>query len=161
MSEHLAVPGVQIDRIQALDHVRSAQRCSLEALIAPPARNLSMVSRKQHIRYATSAPQRRFGVHRVLQQAIFVGLLDKGVCVADDAGNQPRDGLNHDQGRDLPATQDVVTNRDDSHRHHRLSLLDDSLIDALVATAGERQPGLDRQLVGHCLGEPHTTWPRD
>src|SRR5674476_918046 len=75
LGEHLAVPGVQVGWIQPQDHVRSAQCGTPQALIPSPTRDLSVVARQQDLGYAVSAPQRRLGEHRVLQQAILVGLL--------------------------------------------------------------------------------------
>src|SRR5665647_1085104 len=75
LGQHLAVPSVQVGWVQPLDHVRSAQRGTPQALIPSPASDLSVVPRQQDFGYAVSAPQRRLGEHRVLQQAILVGLL--------------------------------------------------------------------------------------
>jgi hypothetical protein len=64
------------------------------------------------------------------------------LLLADHTGDQPRDGLDHHQGRDLSPGQHVVTDR------HLLGgqTLDDALVHPFVATADQGQVLLPREL---------------
>ena len=53
------------------------------------------------------------GVDRVLEQAVLVRLLHERLGVADDAGDQARDRLDHGQDGHLPPVEHVVAQRDD------------------------------------------------
>ena len=64
--------------------------------------------------------------------------------VADDAGQQPGDRLDHHQDGGLPAGQHVVADGDLGHRAGVGGPVGHPLVDALVAAAGEDQPGLGR-----------------
>ena len=106
----------------------------------------AVVAGEQHRRHvarrAGVVPGGRAGVDGVLEQAVLVRLLDERLGVADHTGQQAPDGLDHGEHGHLAAVEDVVTERDDRHRHPGCGVLVDALVDALVAAAGERQPRL-------------------
>ena len=117
---------------------RAAVRCSA---VSRRQRAISrVVARQQHLGDLEPAPRRRLRVHRVLQQpGRAVRLLDEGLGVADDAGQQPADGLDDDEGRDLAAVQHVVADGELGHRDVRpvRVVRGDPRVDALVPAAGE------------------------
>ena len=82
-----------------------------------------------------------------------MGLLDQRLGVAHEAREQPDDRLGDREGGDLAAVEDVVAERDLAHRAERGGVLDDPLVDALVAAAREDQVLVRAQLVGELLGE--------
>lgn len=76
-----------------------------------------------------------------------------GLGVAEDAGEQPGDGLDHDEDGGLAAGQDVVADGELADVVVVAVLLDDAAVDALVAGGGEDQPRLLGELDGDLLGE--------
>ena len=73
--------------------------------------------------------------------------------VAEHAGQQPGDRLGDDQHGHLAPGQHVVAERDLLDRHPRGRVLGHPRVDALVAPAGEHQPGLGGEPRGGGLGE--------
>ena len=88
-------------------------------------------------------------------------LLDERLGVADDAGQQARDGLDDGQHGHLSPVEDVVPERHERHGHALRGILHDPLVDALVTAARERQPRLGGEVARHGLGERHTGWGGD
>ncbi len=70
-----------------------------------------------------------------------------GRCVVDDPWQQPQDGIDDDQRRDLPARQDVVADGqlEVDHRAH-------AVVDAFVARADKHEVLRRRQLDGTAPG---------
>ncbi len=83
-----------------------------------------------------------------------MGFLDKGLRIADNAGQEPHDGLGHGQDRHFAAVKDVVPQAHGPDSEVVFRPLDDPLVDALVPAAGENQLFFLRELVRQRLGEP-------
>ena len=79
--------------------------------------------------------------------------LDEALGVADDAGDEPRDGLDHRHGGDLSPVEHVVAEAHRAHPAARGVVVDDALVDALVASAGEDEVRLLGELAREGLGE--------
>src|SRR4029453_11513208 len=102
----------------------------LEGGPATPAFDLGVIAREQRLGDPHPAELRRARVVRVVQDPVFAErILLVGRPAADDAGPQPPHRLEYAQGRDLPACDDVVADRDLLGREP----LHDTLLDALVA----------------------------
>src|SRR3954454_5711120 len=153
LREHLAVARVQARRVEAVDHVGPAQGRAPQPLVASPPGDPAVVAREQHLRDAAPTPERGLGEDRVLQQAVLVRLLDQRAGVAENSGDEPRHGLDHGQHGHLSPVEHVVAEGDDADRHPLPRLVVHPLVDALVPAAGEREPGLRRELACHRLGE--------
>src|SRR4051812_17975086 len=115
--EDLTVARVEARRVEPGDHVRPAQGRTPEPLVASPPGDPAVVAREQHLRDPPPAPQGRLGEDGVLQQAVLVRLLHQRAGVADHAGNEPCDGLDHGEDGHLAPVEHVVTQRDDADRH--------------------------------------------
>lgn len=76
-----------------------------------------------------------------------------GLGVAEDSGQQPRDGLRDDECGGLSAGEHVVADGDLVDRHPGRVLVDDAAVDALVARGREDQPRALGELDGELLGE--------
>ena len=133
--------------------VRAALGGALDPLLVTPLRDRLVVAAEQHVGHGAPVPLGGLGVDGVLEQAVLVGLLDEGLGVADDTGQQASDRLDHREDRDLSAVEDVVAEREDPHGHPLAGPLVDPLVDAFVATAGEREPRLVGELAGDLLRE--------
>lgn len=98
------------------------------------------------------------GVDGVLQQACdSVGLLDQGLGVAQDPGQEPGDGLDHDNGGDLSPVEHVVADAQLAHLDAAGGVvLGHARVDALVTAAGEDQAVGSGQVLGGALGEDLT-----
>ena len=83
-----------------------------------------------------------------------MGFLHQGLGVADNAGQQPHDGLHHGQDGHFAAVEDVVPQAHGPDGEVLFRPLDDPLVDALVPAAGENQLVFLGKLVGQRLGEP-------
>ena len=109
-----------------------------------------------------AAPGGRLGVDGRLEQARRrADSSTQRVGVAEHAGQQPGDGLDDHQHRDLAAGEHVVAEGDLGHPARRRGLVEHPLVDALVAAAGEDQPRLGGQLVRERLGERRAARRRD
>src|SRR5699024_12831710 len=87
-------------------------------------------------------PTRRYSdldrpFHEVFYATGGEGVLDMGLLVAQDTGQQTGDRLDHDQGRRLPSVEDVVADTELLHRHVFYGFLRDPGVDALVASTAE------------------------
>jgi len=96
-----------------------------------------MVAAQQHLGHREIAPHGRLGVAGVLEQAVLVALLGQALRVADHARNQAPDRLDHRHRRHLPAVEHVVADAELANLRALRVVLDDALVDSLVATAGE------------------------
>ena len=76
----------------------------------------AVVAGEQHLRHVVAPPGGGLGVDGVLEQAVLVRLLDERLRVADDPGQQPPDGLDHRQHRDL--APDRLAHRAGQRRRH-------------------------------------------
>ena len=96
-----------------------------------------MVAAQQHVGHVHAAVARGPGVLRVLQQARLRGerLVDGAHLVTKGPGEQPHDGVNDGEGRELAPGEDVVAKREDVVGEGV-----DALVHPLVATADEQQP---------------------
>ncbi|GAA3217204.1 hypothetical protein GCM10020256_20050 [Streptomyces thermocoprophilus] len=81
------------------------------------------------------------------------GVVAVGLGVAEDAGQQPGDGLGDDEDGRLAAGEDIVADGHLVHGHTGGVLVDDAAVDALVAGGREDQPGPFGELDGEVLGE--------
>ena len=123
---------------------RSGRRSAraLQRLLAPPRRHLGVVPAQQHRRerrapassaaWCSSAPP----AGRVLR-GVRIILVRNGI--AEHLGQQPDDRLDHDDGGRLPTGQHVVADRHLLDPHPARRVVDDALVDALVAPAREHQ----------------------
>ena len=82
-----------------------------------------------------------------------MGLLDEARRVAHDAGDEARDRLDHCHHRDLSPVEDVVAETEQPHVADRRGVVEDPLVDALVAAASEDDPLPTAQLTRRRLGE--------
>ena len=130
-----------------------ARRCGARPARAASAAIRAVVAGEQHVGDVAALPGRGLGVDGVLEQAVGVRLLDQRLGVAHEAGQQPHDRLGDRQRGHLAAVEDVVAERDLAHRADRGGVLDDPLVDALVAAAREDEVLVAAQLVGDRLGE--------
>src|SRR5829696_6463506 len=101
---------------------------------------------------APAAVLRRAGVVRVLRVAAergAEGLLDRGLRVAERAGELAQDRVAHDHGGQLAAGEHVAPDRDGVAGE----MLDDALVEALVAAAQQCDGRLGGQLVDEAVVE--------
>src|SRR5271165_1945743 len=122
------------------------RRRALAALLAPPALDLRVMAREQHLRHLPAPELGRARVVRVLRVALqsrAEGLLGRRALIAQGAGKLAHDGVADDHRGRLAAAEDIAADRDDVGGE----VLDDPLVEALVAAAQERQLGLAGQLV--------------
>ncbi|MNR66062.1 hypothetical protein D3C85_1893690 [compost metagenome] len=68
-----------------------------------------------------------------------MGLLYQGLGVANHTGKEAANGLDHGQHGHFSAVEDVVTETYGPDREVFLRPIDDALVDAFVASAGEDQ----------------------
>mgnify|MGYP001352199202 CR=1 FL=1 len=80
---------------------RRAPARPLELLLVPPLGDGTVVAAQEHGGHGVPAPESGLRVAGVLEQAVRERLVDRGVGVAHDAGEQPRDGLDHHLPRSL------------------------------------------------------------
>ena len=150
-----AVGGVQGGGVQGRDHVRTAPRGAGQGLVPPGTGNTAVVPRQQDRVHGQVPPGGGPGVDLVLQQpGSAVGLLDHGVRVAQDPGQEPGHGLDHHQGGRLPAVEDVVADRELTHLHAPGAVvLGDAGVNALIASAGQDQVLGTGQVLDDPLGQ--------
>src|SRR5215210_1007604 len=121
-------------------------------LLQPPAPDVLMMAREQDLGHRPTAPLRRARVVRVLRRALQCGaegLLQRGVGVAERPRELAQHGVADHHRRELAAREDVAADRD----LVRAEVVDDPLVEALVAAAQEGHPRLGRQLGGERVVE--------
>src|ERR1700733_13961548 len=145
---------------EALHQVRAVLRGPLQRPVTTPSRDRRVIAGQQHGRDFLAPPDPRPRVGRSLDQArhgpavaAAERVVGRGPGVAEHPGQQPPDGLGHDQHRGLAAGQDVVADADLVHVHPGPGLGHDPGVDALIPAAGEDQPGLGGVLRGQGLAE--------
>ena len=98
-----AVVLVERGGVAALDQIGAVRRGAAERLVPAPAGDLAVVAAEQHLRDAAAAPLGGLGVDGPLQQvghrAGGEGVVLVRLGVAEHAGQQPGDGLDHHQHR--------------------------------------------------------------
>src|SRR5687768_10750495 len=102
------------------------------ALLQPPPPDVLMIAREQDLGHVPVAPARRAGVMGVLRRALergTEGLLERGLRVAERAGELAEHGVADDHRRQLAARQHVAPDGD----LVRAEVVDDPLVEALVA----------------------------
>ena len=112
------------------------------AWAAPPAGDPGVVARAQHLGHGPAPELGRPRVLRVLEPPVGERLLGRRRLVAHDARHQPRHRLDHDERRGLAAGEDEVADR----QLAVAEMVGDPLVDALVATADQREPVARREL---------------
>src|SRR5438093_7096212 len=120
------------------------------ASLAPPGRDPLVMSGEQHLGRAPAPIVRRARVVRILGMPLeghAEGLLGRRALVAESAGELARDGIADHHRRQLAAAEHVASDRD----HVARKMLEDALVEPLVAAAEERQRGLCRQLLDKLL----------
>src|SRR3954452_18385398 len=125
---------------------RRADDAALLAAHAPPGGDLLVVAGEQHAGDLPAAVVRRPGVVRVLgvaAQRLAEGLLQRGLGVAERAGQLAQHGVHDDHRGQLAAGE----NEAPDGAGVRGEVLDDALVEALVAPAQQRDGRLARQLV--------------
>src|SRR5690606_29427654 len=96
---------ILLDRGQ---QIRSHAPGALDLAFASPGGDRGVVARQQYLGRLEPAPHGRLGVARVLEQAVFVALLDEALRIADDPRHEPAGGLDHRHRGDLAAVEHVV-----------------------------------------------------
>ena len=61
-------------RLKCCKQIRTVAPCAHERHLSPPTRNIGMMPGKQHLRHMLSAPLRRMGILRILQQTVPVAI---------------------------------------------------------------------------------------
>ena len=115
-------------------------------LLTPPLTNALMMAGEQDLGHRPAAPLRGARVVRVLRRALerlAEGLLQRGVGVAERARKLAQHGVEHDHRGELAAGQHVATDRD----LVAAEVVDDPLVEALVAAAQKRQRRLGADIV--------------
>jgi hypothetical protein len=110
-----------------------------QARVAPPALNVFMVARGEHRRHRLRAPDFGSGVVRTIEQTVQCGVetvLDMALGVPQHLGLHTGDGVQKNHGRQFAARQ---------HKVPQADLLvyvgiDESLVQALVATTDQNRP---------------------
>ena len=105
----------------------------LQRLAAPPFVDLLVVPREQDLGDRHPPEFAGPGVVGIIQPPLDERVVADRGFLADDAGDEPRHGVDHDHGRDLPAGQDVVADRD----LVRGQVLGHPLVHALVPAADQ------------------------
>src|SRR5215210_5835376 len=116
-------------------------------LLQPPAPDVLMMAREQDLGHRPAAPLRGARVVRVLRRAFqrrAEGLLQRGVGVAERPRQLAQDGVADDHRSELAAREHVAADRD----LVRAEVVDDPLVEALVAPAQQGHPRLGRELGG-------------
>ena len=101
---------------------------------------MAVVTTHEHLGDVPATPGDWTGVHRVLQQTLLilrVGLLTQRLRIADDAGNQTNDCLGHGERSHLSPIEDVVTQTELMNAPVLAGIVDDTMVDALVASTAE------------------------
>src|SRR4051794_24655747 len=114
----------------------------------PPCPDLLVMTGEQDLRHLPAAVVRRPRVVRVLgvaAQRAAERLLERRLAVAQRAGELAQDRVHDDHRRQLAAAQDVPPDRHGVRRE----VLDDPLVEPLVAAAQQR----DRRLLGQLVDE--------
>src|SRR5690606_25307894 len=136
-----------------IEEVGAALAGALEGLLAAPLGDLAVVAAQQHVGNREAAPLRGLRVDGVLEHAELVRLLDEALGVADDARDEPSDGLDHRHRGDLAAVQHVVADAHEAHAAAGRVVVDDALVDALVPPAREDELLLACELARRGLRE--------
>ena len=138
-SQERAVLTIQAGGVQGPDHVGSALDGAGEGLVPSESGDTAVVTGEQGGVDLVVSPPGGAGVDGVLQQAgDSVGLLDQGLGVAQHPGQEPGDGLDHDNGGDLSPVEHVVADAQLAHLDAAGGVvLGHARVDALVAAAGE------------------------
>ena len=111
-----------------LHHIRPTASGCLQGRFAAPGFDGGVVPGKEHVGHFPAAIGFRAGIVRVIERSGNKRVLDGGLAVAQNAGNEAYDGIGYDEGRKHPAREDVVADRD--FVIHKM--VGDTLIDALV-----------------------------
>src|SRR5271166_2200589 len=109
----------------------------LATALAAPFIDSLMMPREQHLRHPPAAVDGRTRVLRVLRIALECraeGLLDGRVLVSQRAGELAKHRVAHHHRSELSPRQDEASDRD----HIGAEVLDDALVEALVAPAQQR-----------------------
>src|SRR3954447_24208233 len=116
------------------------------ALLEAPLAHVFVMAREQHLRDLPAAPLRRPGVVRVLRAALErggEGLLGRRLVLAEYARQLAQDRVADDHRGELSARQHVAADR----QLLGGEVLDDPLVEALVAAAQQGECGLGGELV--------------
>jgi hypothetical protein len=119
---------------------------SLAAAFAPPFSDPGVMAGEQYLRHTPAAVLGRSRVVGVLGlsfELLAERLLDGGALVAEGTRQLAHDGVADDHRRGLTARQDVAADRNDV----AAEVLEDALVEALVATTQQRQGRLGGELV--------------
>src|SRR5829696_7527080 len=133
------------------------RRVPFPAAVAPPLTHTGVVTGDQHVGNAVSAPLGRARVVRVLGGALerrAERLLDCALTVTERPWELAQNRVADHHRRELATRQHVRPDRD----HVRGEVLVHALVEALVAAAEEREPGLCGELGGERVVE--ATAPR-
>ena len=81
-------------------------------------------------------------------------LLGQARRISHHSRDQAPDGLDHRHRSHLTAVQDIVAEADLPHRRPLAGILNDPLVDSLIAAASEHEVFLPGQFASDCLAEP-------
>ncbi len=131
-----------------LGKIRAYLLGSSEGLFPAPAVNRAVVAAEEDVRHGNVAKYGGAGVLRVLQKAGSMGLVASRLGVYD-AGDEAGDSINYHHRRDLAAAEDVVAYGELARRE----MLADSVVNAFIATADEREARQVSKFLGYALAE--------
>ena len=136
-----------------LQQLRADLARALQGLLPAPGLHLGVVAGGEHRRRLKPAPHARLGVARALEQTVGEAVVLVAFGVAQHARDQTRDRFRNDQDGNLAANEHIVADGDLAHAVALLRILEDALVDALVAPAGEHDVLLARPRLRVLLGE--------
>src|SRR4051812_49342168 len=143
---------------RSAEQVRPVLLGAPQRLLPAPPLDRRVVAGDEHAGHVQTTPARRARVGGRLEKAAAVravgkGLLDHRRRIAHEAWQQPSDGLDDDECRDLPTGEHVVAERDLVHPHPAPGVLGHPRIDALVTSAGDDEMAVLRPRLRVRLGE--------
>ena len=117
-----------------------------------------MIAAEEHRRYGETPPFGGLRVARILEKSVGMALFREACRVADHPGNEATDRLDHRHRGDLTAIEHIVTDAHELHAGAARGVVDDALIDSLIAPASKNQLLLHGQLQRHGLRENLARW---
>src|SRR5262245_2187489 len=105
-------PAVLGGQLRPTQEVGAPLECAAQRLVAPIARDLPVVSRKEHVRHPVSSEVRGPGVVGAVEETGMEGIALGGVEVAQNTRKEPRHGVEDAQGRGLTPAQHEISNRE-------------------------------------------------
>src|SRR5690606_3186867 len=118
-----------------------------------PFRDPGVVAAERNPSNCALTPVGGLLVRRVLQDPVFVRLLHQARVIPDYSVYQPSDRFDHRHRSDLAAVEHVVAEADQTHFAQRRSVVENPLVDALIASTADDEMLTLCQLAGSRLRE--------